>query len=604
MTQTQPAKLVRKKRSALRRMRSFLFGARKFEHWILIVLSVIIGIIASYAAIGFYFSIHWVLEQSFGVQGETLASHAAKLDWWLVLSIPILGGLVAGQLLRFLPGNRASGVAEVMEAAALRNGRMNLREGIVAAVTSVVSLGSGASAGREGPVVHLGATLSAFVAEKLQLPPQVGRILLGCGVAAAVSSSFNAPIAGVFFALEVIIGHYALHAFAPIVISAVIGALVSRAHKGDFPTFEGLTNLSIASPWEFPAFFLLGVACALVASAFMRSLIAGQRIEKYLSSVPYYFHPAIGGIIIGAMAIYRPEILSVGYEATSNALMGSYSFGLLFSLIFLKIIATSVTLGARFGGGIFSPSLFIGAMTGGAFGIVVGQIAPELASSPGLYAVVGMGAVASAVLGAPISTILIVFELTGDYSITIAVMIASAISSLVTSIFYKKSYFHHLLASRGVRLEGGKATYLLKSAKVMDHLDRDFFTIREEEPVEEARELLIAQGGGKLIVTDEAGSMVGVLSFNELPLKTSGEDVPNATSGEVCRRNPVAVKSNDHLEIALNQMDLSGEDSLPVVSTDKHGHVVGIISHRTVLSAYNRALIETQGHDGKLSGHP
>lgn len=583
-----------------RRIRASLFSAGGYEFGAITVIAGFIGVISGYAAIGFYLAIGELLTIGFGPEEAELATGAAALPWYHLIAVPVIGGLIVGQLLRFLPKHQTRAVADVIEAAAIREGKLNLKEGFLSAGVTVISLGSGASLGREGPVVHIGATLAAAVTRVLHLNPSVARTLLGCGVAAAVAASFNAPIAGVFFALEVIIGHYALHAFAPVVISAIAGTLVSRAHLGDFPAFH-TAEYAIASFWEFPAFFILGIASALAAVIFMSGLDWADKIRGKISQVPYWLQPAIAGLGVGLIALYFPEVLSVGYEATSKALNGEYGFELLISLVIAKMVAAVICYGGRFGGGVFSPSLFLGAMVGGAFGIAAGAVFPELASTPGLYAVVGMGAVASAVLGAPISTMLIVFEITGDYNVTIAVMIASAVASMVTSAFYERSFFLMQLANRGIRLEGGKATYLLKSARVADHMTRDFFTVRDTEPAIKARELLVTQGGGMLIVTDETGAMVGVLSFGQLPADIfEGDTARTHVVREYMRDMPQTVKANQPLQVALHKLEVSGEETLPVVSSDNSHTVVGLIRHRDVMQEYNRALLESQGGDTRL----
>lgn len=583
-----------------RRIRTSLFATGSYEFGTITILAAITGVVAGYAAIGFYLGIGYVLQFAYGENEDALASHATTLPAWHIFAALIIGGLIVGQLLRLIPKHLARGVPNVIEAAALHNGRLGLKSGIISAITTIVSLGSGASMGREGPVVHLGATLSYAVTRTLQLNPSAARTLLGCGVAAAVAASFNAPIAGVFFALEVIIGHYALHAFAPIVIAAIAGTLVSRAHLGNFPAFE-TTDYIIASFWEFPAFFILGILAAFVAIGFMRGMEWGEKFRSRLDKIPFWLQPPLAGALIAVIALWYPEVLSVGYEATSRALNSQYDLTLLIPLLLAKAAATIISFTGRFGGGVFSPSLFLGAMLGGSYGIIAANLFPAFASSPGLYAVVGMGAVASSVLGAPISTMLIVFEITGDYNVTIAVMIASAVASTVSSAVYERSFFLLQLANRGVRLEGGKATYLLKSARVADHMTRDFFTIRNTEPAEKARELLVTQGGGMIIVTDEAGQMTGALTFSQLPadIFVNAESAA-APVGTLMRDAPRRVRSTDPLQEALHCLEMSGEDALPVTSPSQEGVVVGLIRHRDVMKEYNRALLESQGGDHKI----
>lgn len=592
-----PANKSHPLRLLVRRIRARMFRTGGYGFGAITVLAIIVGVLSGYGAIALYLAISALLRFSFGVDEETLATGASNLDWWHLLLVPTLGGLLVGLLLTFHSRKQTSGVASVIEAAALKDSSLGVRDGFVSALATVVSLGSGASMGREGPAVHLGAMLSSIVTSKLGLNPAAGRILLGCGVAAAVSASFNAPIAGVFFALEIIIGHYALHTFAPIVIAAIAGTLVSRAHLGNFPAFE-TTEYFITSFWEFPAFFLLGIVSALAAVILMSGLNWADRTREKIDRIPYWLQPGIAGLLIGGIALQYPEILSIGYEATSRALNGEYALSLLIPLIGVKIIATIVSYAGRFGVGIFSPSLFIGAMVGGSFGIFAGGLFPALASTPGLYAVVGMGAVASAVLGAPISTMLIVFEITGDYNVTIAVMIASAVASMVTSLFYERSFFLMQLASRGIRLEGGRATYLLKSATVGQHMSRDFFTIQGRETAQKARELLIAQGGGILVVTNETGELSGVLSLGQMPSSIfEGGESTERRAEEFMRDASYVVKTTDPLERALLKLNRSGEDALPVISPTQEQTVVGLIRHRDIMNEYNRALLETQGQD-------
>lgn len=597
--------MFREKRSPfnllVRRIRARLFRAGGYGFGAITVLAVLVGVVAGYASIALYLAISWMVTFTFGVDGDTLATGASNLDWWHILFVPVLGGLVVGQLIRLHKNHQTSGVANVIEAAALRDSRIELKDGVLSAAATIVSLGSGASMGREGPAVHVGATLASLLTNSLKLNPAAARTLLGCGVASAVAASFNAPIAGVFFALEVIIGHYALQTFAPIVIAAIAGTVVSRIHLGNFPAFE-TTDYFITSFWEFPAFFILGIASAIAAVVFMSGLNWVDRNRAKWGRVPVWLQPAVAGLLVGALALFYPEVLSIGYEATSRALNSGYDLTLLLALIGAKTVATIISFAGRFGGGIFSPSLFIGAMVGGAFGIVAGSVFPELASTPGLYAVVGMGAVASAVLGAPISTILIVFEITGDYNVTIAVMIASAIASMVTSLFYQRSFFLMQLANRGIQLEGGRATYLLKSATVGEHMSRDFFTVRDTDTVGKARELLIVQGGGVLVVTDESGKILGVLSLNQMPASIfeHGQERERLV-GEFTREVGRLIKTTQPLEDALHYLDRSGEDALPVVSPSQDNVVVGLIRHRDVMREYTRALLETHGQNQSMN---
>ena len=448
------------------------------QHTALSLMAVVLGFGAGGASVALRYLIDLVQRLGFGFSGEQVASGVAELPWWQVLLVPSLGGLLIGLFIyRFMPGHRPQGVAQVIEASALKGGRMPFWVGIYAAIASAASIGVGGSVGREGPVVHLGATLGSWIAQRLRLGRSLTRTLLGCGVAAAIAASFNAPVAGTFFALEVVVGHYALSAFAPIVIASVTGTIVSRAVYGDFPAFILPQSWEIVSHWEFPAFALLGLICAVAAIIFMGSIMFTEDVVSK-TKVPRWLRPAIGGLMVGAIGIVFPEVLGVGYEATDKALSELYPLWILLMLIVAKTAATAITLASGFSGGVFSPSLFIGAMVGGAYGLVAGYVFPDLSTGHGAYTIIGMGAVAGAVLGAPISTIIMVFELTADYQLTIAVMIATVLASLITQQVYVRSFFLWQLERRGVVISGGQEHRIMQDLRIAPR-----GPIRERRPI-------------------------------------------------------------------------------------------------------------------------
>ena len=327
-------------------------GSREPLLWL---ISVAIGLSVSIAAIIFRELILRTQWLWLGVATETMASAARNVHWLWILLTPAAGGLLIGWLLdNFVQSRRTSGVADVMEAKAFGGRNIEMRPGLASAVISALSLGFGASAGREGPMVHLGATISTSLTELFSLPDWGRRTLLACGVASAVSASFNAPIAGVLFAHEVILGHYSKRSFIPIVISSVMGTIATRLWFGDAAAFS-IPEYQITSYLEFPAFALLGMVCGIVAMTFQFSIIATDYVARSIT-VPLWLRPAIGGLMIGAIGIYFPEILGVGYEATDMALKSQFTLTMLIALITMKTAATSITLASRFGGGVFSPS--------------------------------------------------------------------------------------------------------------------------------------------------------------------------------------------------------------------------------------------------------
>ncbi len=567
------------------------------KHLILSGLALLVGAAAGFGAVFFRLAIGAFQWPGFGFFHEYVASGVAGLPWWRVLLVPTAGGLVIGLILRFaLGGGRAEAVSHVIEASALKGGRMSVRRGVISALVHSASLGVGASTGREGPVVHLGAVLGAWLAERMDLGRGLSRTMLGCGVAAAVAASFNAPIAGVLFALEVVIGHVAVKSIVPIVISSVTGTVIAREVFGNAPAFL-VPETVIVSLWELPAFALLGLVCALAAIIFMRSIFLAERAMD-ATRAPIWLRPALGGLMIGAIALAFPQVLGVGYEATDAALGARYGLGLLLALILAKILATSISLGAGFGGGVFSPSLFLGAMVGGAFGMAAESLFPLYYSGTPAYALIGMGALAGAVLGAPMSTILIIFELTGDYQIGIAVMIATVAASIVTNQAYGRSFFHKQLEARGIRVGAGEEMNLLGNIRVRDVMRRSYAAIGAAGGADEMRAELAAAPYGEVFVVAENERLLGVLTYSDLhqALERGGEKPPDALAA--ARRDPPVLTADDDLGAALELMRAEHEEHIAVVADRTHLRVVGVVHERDVIEAYNQALLEWHAEAG------
>ncbi|MDP6429846.1 MAG: chloride channel protein [Rhodospirillales bacterium] len=564
------------------------------DQLILAVLAVVVGALAGLGTVVLRQGIVLVQSISFGTGAENLISYVGQLPWWHILLVTTFGGLVVGVFIHFaMPGRRPQGVAKVIEASALRGGRMSLRAGIGAAVASAASIGVGASVGREGPAVHLGSTLGAWVAEKLHLTRSLSRALLGCGAAAAVAASFNAPIAGALFAHEVVVGHFALSAFAPIVIASVVGTIVSRVVFGDFPAFD-IHEQSLASFLEFPAVIGLGVLSGIMAIMFMRATMLTEDSAAKLPG-PSWTRPAIGGFVVGLVAIVFPQILGVGYEATGLALQGQFPLALLIALVVVKTFTTAISIGTGFGGGVFTPSLMIGAMLGGAYGIVATSIFPELSSGAGAYTIIGMGAVAAAVLGAPISTTLIVFELTDDYPLTIAVMVAVVISSVITQQFQGKSFFNWQLERSGLDLKGGFEAALLRGLLVRRIMRAESETVSIGANLPEIRALLQDSETGELFVTKEDGALFGTITLHDLSDAAFDHDVDNLiNAGDIARTDPPVLYAGDDLQTANKLIRDTGEHYIAIVESADNHKLVGTLFETDVMAAYNRALIEAR----------
>ncbi|MDE4173945.1 chloride channel protein [Phaeobacter sp. PT47_59] len=541
-------------------------GPSQFQFWLIALL---IGIAAGFAALFFRKGITALQGWVYGAEDvDYLHSFAQDLPWYLLLAIPTVGGLIVGLILHyFTPDGRVRSVADVIEGAAMRNGRVELREGLGSAMASFLTLSTGGSTGREGPVVHLAGVISSWVSDRIKADGITGRDLLGCAVAAAVSASFNAPIAGALFALEVVLRHFAVHAFAPIVIAAVAGTVINRLEYGDVTEFTLNTPGALQFYVELPAFLVLGLVCGLVAVILMRSIFwadnLGNEVQSALS-IPRWLRPAISGAMLGGIAIWFPHIIGVGYETTVLALTGGLvlSQAILFTMV--KTAAVAITMGGRMGGGVFSPSLMIGAMTGLAFGLIATSILPEVSGTHTLYAFAGMGAVAAAVLGAPISTTLIVFELTGDWQIGLAVMVAVSLSTALASRLVDRSFFLTQLEKRNLHCAAGPQAYLMA---------------------------LLSVGGLMRPIND-----------------------PRGAAQDECKaliEQGLYLRPEQSLEAALPVFDRADVPFLPVVAQVPQGSpavsqgageqaadgLLGALYHVDALKAYNRALVATAAEE-------
>lgn len=519
-------------------------GPSQAQFW---VIALLIGIVAGFVALMFRKGIYALQTLFYGTDDLTLFTVAGALPWYVVLIIPIFGGLLVGIILHhFTPDGRARAVADVIEGAALSRGRVEIRAGLASALASLITLSSGGSSGREGPVVHLSAVVSTWVAARLDASGVTGRDLLGCAVAAGVSASFNAPIAGTIFALEVVLRHYAIHAFAPIAIASVAGTVINRLEFGNVTEFSLPGQSALAFYWELPAFMILGLVSGLVAVVLMRSVFwaedAGNLLQR-ASGLPRWLRPAVAGALLGLIAIWFPHIIGVGYEVTSLALTGQLLLHEAIVLCAVKVVAVAITLGGRMGGGMFSPALVVGALTGLAFGLIATAVFPEVSGAETLYALAGMGAVAAAVLGAPISTTLIVFELTGDWQTGIAVMVAVSLSTALASRLVRHSFFLEQLHRRGLRIASGPQTYLRR------------------------------------LVSIDAATR---------PLGTAG--TPTQPVLQALADGGMSLQAGATLETALPLFDRCGQPVLPVLHPQT-GALQGTLSHVDALRAYNRALV-------------
>lgn len=555
------------------------------------VLAVIVGLIGGFGAVCFRYLLDFVQRLSYG-SADNLIEVVSFIPWHIRLLVPILGGLVVGPLVYFFAREaKGHGVPEVMEAVALRSGVIRKRVVIIKSFASAISIGTGGSVGREGPIVQIGSAIGSIVGQLLKVSAERMRTLVGCGAAAGIAATFNAPIAGAMFALEIVLGDFGLSTFSPIVISAVAATAVSRHFLGNTTAFV-VPPHELVSPLELPLYVILGFFCSLIAVAFTRALYFSEDgFDAF--KMPEYLKAAVGGLILGSMGLLYPHILGVGYPAMDLALMEELSLWSMLFLVGFKILATSITIGSGGSGGIFAPSLFLGSMAGGFFGVVVHNIFPEITASPGAYSLVGMAALVSGTTHGPLSAILILFEMTGDYKIILPLMIACIISVLASGWLSRDSIYTLKLSRRGINIRAGKEVNVLKSIHVSDVMNTRVETMSESLNLGKLAERISKSKNNSFPVVDEGDNLAGILSFNDYKDVIFDEDLKDLiVAKDLATPRVVTVKQDDNLFDALEKISQRDFSILPVVSRENPSQIVGVLTRRDIISAYNKAVIK------------
>lgn len=555
------------------------------------ILAVIVGLTAGLGAVGFRHLIEFIQSIFYG-SGENLLELVQVIPWYLKVWVPAAGGLVVGPMVYFLAREaKGHGVPEVMEAVVLKSGVIRKRIVFIKTLASAICIGTGGSVGREGPIVQIGSAIGSTIGQMLRISADRMRTLVGCGAAAGIAATFNAPIAGSMFALEVILGDFGLAIFSPIVISSVTATAVSRYFLGDSPAFF-VPVYQLISAWEFPLYAAMGLFCSVVGVTFTTVL---YRLEDVFNNLkfPEYLKALIGGLILGFMGLLFPYILGVGYGSIDLSFMQLLPWWLMLVLVPCKIFATSITIGSGGSGGIFAPSLFIGAMAGGFFGTVAHIIFPGVTASPGAYSIVGMGAMVSATTHGPLTAILMLFEMTGSYKIILPLMLACILSSLAARHFLNDSIYTLKLARRGVNIRAGKELNVLQSIIVKDVMNPEVETIPEDLSLRKLSEKISKSKHNSFPVVNKEGSLSGILSFLDYRNALFDENLKDLiVAKDIATTNVVTASLDDNLHKALEKISSRDFSILPVVSPDDSSQLLGILTRRDIISTYNKVIIK------------
>lgn len=556
-------------------------------------LAVLIGVLAGYGAVLFKFILKY-MQWLFYQNSSDFLEFSDTIPLWMKILMPTAGGLVVGLVVSFFASEaKGHGVPEVIQAIALRGGRIRKRVAAAKIFASAVTIGSGGSVGREGPMVQIGSSIGSSVGQLFHVPSAYMRTMVGCGAAAGIAATFNAPIAGVLFALEIIIGDFGVMQFSPVVLSSVTATTISRYYFGDFPHFS-IPDYSMVSLWEFCFYPILGVVTGFVALAFTKFLYWGEDLFDGFP-IPEWVKPAIGGALLGGVFAIFPQVFGVGYGAINQALNNSMELSVLFVLIFVKILASTITLGSGGSGGIFAPSLFMGAMTGGAFGLLLQFLFPGQVAPPGEYALVAMGGLVAGTTYAPITAILIIFEMSGTYSIILPLMLTCITATVMNSTIRRASIYTTKLLRRGIDIEAGRERHLLEHMLVKEVMTSEVVTIPQGMTLGQIIWTFKTQNASYLHVVDIDGLLTGIISFRDIRSVLNEPGLHDLIiADDIATTDLVTVTMNDTLQEALDKITDRGVSQVPVLASEHNGQLAGTLTEMAINAAYNSAVVKDE----------
>jgi chloride channel protein, CIC family len=578
--------------------------AKMSEHFFMIICAVLIGLIAGYGAVG----IRWLIEHisllSYSGEGSVLERIIAA-PWYMKIIVPAVGGLIVGPIIYFFaPEAKGHGVPEVMQAVINRNGIIRPRVAVVKAFASAVTIGTGGSVGREGPIIQIGSAIGSSLGQFFRVPAKRMKTLVACGAAAGIAAAFNAPIGGALFALEIILMEFTAAQLSPIIISSVIATVISHAYEGDIAAFQIENTYHLVTNMEVLMYFPLGALCGVIAWIFIKALYASEDWWDDKFKIPSYFKPAIGGLLIGVLAIYFPQIMGVGYSAISAALEGNLAhiatetwmvqniWLLALILLFVKVISTSITLGSGGSGGVFAPSLFMGVMGGALYGILVHTLFPGITGGYGMYALVAMSGLVAGTTRAPLTAIIIVFEMTKEITIILPLMITVTLAMIISSKLSRESIYTLKLIQRNINIKGRADINILKNLIAKDLMDKDYLVIKENESFPVVIEKILDKRNFSLSVHTMEDKYLGLITLDNVKDVLFEKDelinilVAGDTADPFIPRIPTTMNCKEILDL----MTRTNTDHLPVFDEKNPDVQLGMIRRRDIDMAYSKEV--------------
>jgi CIC family chloride channel protein len=574
-------------------MRALQSSFRLSENTFLIILAVVIGLLGGLGNYAFRKTIefvHWgVFEQSEQLFGYSLEEWSlARLA---VVFCPAVGGLLVIPLWYWFGKDLKGGFSAFLERVNLRGAKLQLRPIFTRGFGSAITIGAGGSAGQEGPIAMIGGAIGSQFGQLFKMSGDRLKVLVACGAAAGVAATFNAPIAGVFFAQEIVLlSSFELSSFTSIVIASGMATVVSRALLGNTPELYAPVYM-VNSYWELLLYVLLGILIGVLATLFIDTHF---RIKDRFTAlkIPKLAKPALGGLLVGIIGFGFPQVFGNGYEFMESVLLGNQTWYLLAALVLIKAVATSITLGSGLPGGLFAPCLYLGAVAGGSFGHVAVKIFPQFHLAPGAYALVGMGAFLSAATHAPMTAIFLLFEITDSYEVIVPIMLTCVIGTSIARHFKKDSLETVELSRAGIDLEAGKERNIMKSLQVGDVMERDVETIPEHMTLGQFARFIEKTQHTNFPLVNAQNELTGIISVQDFMGVVFERELMNlVVVKELATADVITAHADEDLDQTMRKIGYRNIEQLPVVDRETHRKLVGIISRRDIVAAYNRALM-------------
>ncbi len=553
----------------------------------IVFVASLIGVLAGFGAYILKKAIKLIYNLFWG-NTESFLCIKDKFSLIHIILVPALGGLVVGIIMKYFGKEvKGHGMASVIESIFFKGGFIRKRVGALKIITAAFTIGTGGSVGKEDPVIQIGSSIGSFVGQIFKISEKKMRTLVACGAAAGLASAFNAPLAGAMFAVEIILGDFGISGFMPIIVASVTGVVTSHYLEGNFSEFI-LPHYQFHNPIELINYFFLGIFAGILGVLFIKTLNSTEKWWQNLKT-PEFLKPAIGGLLVGVMGFFVPNIFGQGFDTIGLSLNDKIGISILAAIIILKIIATSVTVGSGGVGGVFVPSMYIGAMAGLLTGKLSHILFPNIVVYPGVYAIAGMGAGIAAATHAPITAILLIFELTKDYNVILPLMFASIISSAISTSIFDYSVYTLGLKLKGIILKDGHDVNLLSSIKVRDIITKDFAKLYKGISLSTIMDKVFKSKELFFHVVDENDIYIGSFSLTQLKnIFQEQESLGNLIIAEDLVYPLTTVKEDDDLERVMEIFGSTEEDELPVV--DEKGRIIGTVLRRNVIKVYNNEI--------------